>query len=449
MTSSIQPVITQALCCACGGCVAVCPVGAISMRENAGGFLTASVDSERCIDCGKCRKICPSIPENQTIQDLDTNLHGPCLEGFIGHAREKRVRYEGQSGGLVTALLLYLLDSGKIDGAITNRFVSKNRRSQAVYSSTRSELLDSSGSYYTQSAVVKAALEHGGSRLAAVVLGCQAESLELCQKADIDKRGPEYLLGLICAGQNSGHMIDKLIAQSGCSAREVPLKFRFRYTHPAYGGWPGNVLLVTDSRRYTLDKSKRLSLKSTCESYRCMLCYDQMCVNADLVCGDPWGIKGDHSIGETVIIAHTEKGLQLLRDASVAGYIELRPLPVEQILTGEGVDTRHKAKVAAGFLACQTERWEYPYTLSPSVVALLASVSKKEWADFLPKLCYSRARFLADTLETVEAFTADYQQALDQAAVRRRWQMRCLLPIRCIRYVLRKLKKQQDESDSR
>lgn len=439
MTNSIQSVITQALCSACGGCAAACPAKAISMRENAGGFLTATVDSERCIDCGKCRKICPSVPKNQTIQDLPANLHGPCLEGFIGHACKKSVRYEGQSGGLVTALLLYLLDFGKIDGAITNRFDSEKRRPKAVYANTRKELLDSSGSYYTQSAVVKAVLEHSGQRLAAVVLGCQAESLELFQKTTDKQIRPEYLLGLICAGQNSGHMIDKLIARSECSAEEVPLKFRFRYTHPAYGGWPGNVLVVTDSRRYTLNRRERFALKPICESYRCLLCYDQMCGNADLVCGDPWGIEGDHSAGETVVIARTEKGLQLLRDASEAGYIELCPLPAEKILAGETVDTRHKTKVAAGFLTCQAEGWGYPYTLSPPVAEQLAGVPKKELASFLPRLHYSRARFLADSPDTVAALTASYQRELDRAAARLRYKQRLLFPLRCIRYVIRKL----------
>lgn len=441
MINSIQSVITQALCSACGGCAAACSTGAISMRENAGGFLTADVDSNRCIDCGKCRKVCPSVPENQTIQDLPASLHGPCLEGFIGHACKKSVRYAGQSGGLVTALLLYLLDSGKIDGAITNQFDPEKRRSKAFYASTRKELLDSSGSYYTQSAVVKVALEHSGQRLAAVVLGCQAESLERFQKTADKPVRPEYLLGLICAGQNSGHMIDSLIARSGCAAGENPLKFRFRYTHPAYGGWPGNVLLITDTRRYTLDKSERFALKPICESYRCLLCYDQMCGNADLVCGDPWGIEGDHSAGETVVIAHTEKGLQLLRDASEAGYIELRPLPAEKILAGEKVDTAHKTKVAAGFLTCQTEGWEYPYTLSPSASAQLAGIPEKTRASFLPRLHYSRARFLAETSDAVAALTADYQRELNQAAARRRHRQRLLFPLRCVRHVIRHLKK--------
>lgn len=441
MTNSIQPVISQALCSACGGCAAACPARAISMLENAGGFLAAVLDPERCINCGKCRKVCPSVPENQTIQDLTASFHGPCLEGFIGYACEKRVRYEGQSGGLVTALLLYLLDSGKIDGAITNRFDSERRRPKAVYANTRKELLDSCGSYYTQSAVVKAVLEHSGQRLAAVVLGCQAESLELFQKTADKPVRPEYLLGLVCAGQNSGHMIDRLISQSGCSAEETPMRFRFRYAHPAYGGWPGNVLLVTDTHRYNLDKRERFALKPVCESYRCLLCYDQMCGSADLVCGDPWRIEGDHSLGETVVIARTGKGLQLLWDASKAGYIELRLLPAEKILAGERADTYNKAKVAAGFLTCKAAGWGYPYTVSPTAAAQLAGVPEKERAQFLPRLRYSRARFLADTPDTVTDLTADYQRKLDRAEARQRCKQRLLFPLRCVRYVIRHLRK--------
>lgn len=433
MDKSIHSVVSHALCCGCGACAGTCATGAIRMEENPGGFLAAAVDAGKCVNCGKCRMVCPSVPENQTIEDLNASLYGPCLEGFIGHASNKRIRREGQSGGIVTALLLYLLESGKIDGAVTNQFDREKRRSKAVYADSRQALLESCGSYYTQSSVVKTVLEHSGQRLAAVVLGCQAEALSRCRQGR-----PEYLLGLICAGQNSGHMIDGLIAQTGCPAEEAPRAFRFRYSHPAYGSWPGNVLYVTDKHRYTLDKSRRHALKPVCEAYRCLLCYDQMCVGADLVCGDPWGIEGDHSAGETVVIARTEKGLRLLREAADAGYVELKALAVEEILRGESVDTQHRQKVGASFTACRAQGWAYPYTVSKNAQAELEKIPAKVQKAYLPRLVYTRSRYLAKTPDEVASLTAAYQLEKEQAARRWRWKNIVLFPLRCVRFLMRK-----------
>lgn len=43
-------------CVACGCCVKVCPVGAISVWRG----VVARVDRERCVGCGKCAKECPA-----------------------------------------------------------------------------------------------------------------------------------------------------------------------------------------------------------------------------------------------------------------------------------------------------------------------------------------------------------------------------------------------------
>ena len=42
-------------CTACGACVDVCPVEAITMNED-----VAVVDAENCTDCGACADECPT-----------------------------------------------------------------------------------------------------------------------------------------------------------------------------------------------------------------------------------------------------------------------------------------------------------------------------------------------------------------------------------------------------
>lgn len=48
--------VVGAECVACGTCVKVCPLGAISIYKG----LTALVDPDKCVGCGKCSLACPA-----------------------------------------------------------------------------------------------------------------------------------------------------------------------------------------------------------------------------------------------------------------------------------------------------------------------------------------------------------------------------------------------------
>lgn len=46
-------------CCGCEACIQACPARCIEMREDQEGFRFPHLDSERCLKCGKCLKVCP------------------------------------------------------------------------------------------------------------------------------------------------------------------------------------------------------------------------------------------------------------------------------------------------------------------------------------------------------------------------------------------------------
>ena len=47
-------VVDRDLCIACEECVAICPVGAVQIREG-----KAKVDHSSCVSCGACLRECP------------------------------------------------------------------------------------------------------------------------------------------------------------------------------------------------------------------------------------------------------------------------------------------------------------------------------------------------------------------------------------------------------
>ena len=48
--------VERSACVACGCCVKVCPLGAVSVVKG----IAAAVDAERCVGCGRCAKECPA-----------------------------------------------------------------------------------------------------------------------------------------------------------------------------------------------------------------------------------------------------------------------------------------------------------------------------------------------------------------------------------------------------
>ena len=103
---------TKENCCGCSACVDVCPVSAISMTEDEEGFLYQHIDSEKCIDCGKCEKACGFCDDY-------------IREGFFGipiaygmKLKDLESRLKSRSGGVFVGVSDYVLDqNGVVYGA--------------------------------------------------------------------------------------------------------------------------------------------------------------------------------------------------------------------------------------------------------------------------------------------------------------------------------------------
>lgn len=91
-------------CCGCEACANACPVKAISMQPI-NGFLYPVIDESRCIDCGRCRQICPVI--NVQYNNLTKPLcYAACAEDAE--------RVNSSSGGAFSILAKHVLKTGGI-----------------------------------------------------------------------------------------------------------------------------------------------------------------------------------------------------------------------------------------------------------------------------------------------------------------------------------------------
>ncbi len=412
--TNIQHIAENAICCGCGSCVAICPQKSITIKRNEAGFLTPTIN-DTCVNCKKCLEVCPSHPEN-TFKNLPKNiLIGDYQCAYIGYSSSEETRKVGQSGGVVSGLVQYLLDSNKIDGAVLTKFDSKNQEPIAHFAQTRDEVIKSAGSYYSQASTCKTILENKDKKMAAVVLGCHSESLQLqYEKFNIPK--PEYTIGLVCAGQNSNRLLTDLIDLiEQKHAIKIAPPFYFRYRDKQAGGWPGKVAVSKDGKNYSIETINRFKLKPVYESHRCITCYDQMSIFSDIVCGDPWGIsENEQQKGNTVILVRTNRGAELIQNAQAAGFINIKKIDPKDIIKGQTVENRHKNKVNIAHSYFEKENWLYPY--NQQVISNFTSsnpITEKEESAVIKRLKYTREFVLAETSENISNISVKKKQEIE------------------------------------
>ena len=65
-------------CCGCYACYNACPKKAISIENDFEGFMYPVVDTNLCVECGLCEKVCPVI--NVEPEKANQNQKGYLLQ---------------------------------------------------------------------------------------------------------------------------------------------------------------------------------------------------------------------------------------------------------------------------------------------------------------------------------------------------------------------------------
>lgn len=344
--ATIETVVENGLCLSCGTCVAVCPVGAISMKEIPGGLVEAQIDEDVCTGCGVCARVCPGGHlEAGILPDKVDPVRGQVLAAFAAKATNRDVLRKGQSGGLVTALLLHLIQNGRIDGAFVSEMPGDGSlRPQVRLTNNPEEIMRTQGSKYCPIPVNEHLAdwrhEQPPRRVAFVGIPCHVHGLRNLQTVMPKwKVEPYVTLGLFCDSMLSLTAMDYLIEKAGVSRERVAT---FRYKSKELGGWPGDIRIESrDGRVQPLSGDCRMECKNYFTPLRCRLCFDKLNFLADISLGDAWGVQEDAE-GTSVVIARTQRGMDVVTSARDAGEIDLTEISIDQILQGQGVESRRR-----------------------------------------------------------------------------------------------------------
>ena len=183
-----QAVIDADRCVQCGVCVAACPTDSIGIGEDDLPKLV-----KMCTGCSLCWDFCPrgGLRHEATWKIMGYG-EARSVEG-IGHVYESySARVDptiggAQDGGVVSALLISLLEVGEIDGALVAReSESEPWKGEAHLARTPEEVRECAGSFYNQTLALAHVDFEGydlppNPRIAVVGTPCEIEGIKAMQ----------------------------------------------------------------------------------------------------------------------------------------------------------------------------------------------------------------------------------------------------------------------------
>lgn len=381
----LERIVSGGLCCGCGACVYAADPETVDLAMDGKGYLrpvatkplTASQEQ-------RITEACPGIGLTHEKGPADgVEYHpawGPIRWLGAGHASDPQVRYQGSSGGVLSALLIHLLDTKQVDFVLqTTASLTEPLKNHPVLSFDRQSVLSAAGSRYAPAAPLMGlhtALAQPG-RFAFVGKPCDVAGLRKLMVLDpvLQRRIP-FVMSFMCAGTPSLHGTHAVLERMGI-AKESLRSFRYRGE-----GWPGRARAeTTDGAASTMTYNEAWgAVLNRHLQPRCKMCADGTGEFADIVGADAWfGADGypdfSERDGRSLIIARNSVGMALINDAASRGAIAIADFNVRDLPSIQPYQLRRKQEQIARSLAAKTVRHPWPSYRGFRLLATATSLS--------------------------------------------------------------------------
>ena len=373
----------EGLCIGCGLCASLAPPEALEIVATPEGSLRPLAGEALTHDqVDRIYRLCPGTH----LEGLPEALRSPegildplwgALSGTVPqlYAADPEVRFKAATGGVLTALAIFLLESGRVAFVVQAR-PSKERPSfgEQQISRTRDEVLAGAGSRYGPTATLIGMEEilSRGEPFAFVGTPCDVTGLR--NLAHEDARVDELcrmMMAPVCGGFMQTPALAERVEDSGIAFENLK-SIRYR----GYG-CPGPTRM--EDRDGKVVERSYLDFWGEDESkwslpWRCKICADGIGEAADIAASDVWpggaptreqAENHEADPGSNAVLMRSARGAALVAAALEAGALaslsdhgprDLDLWQPHQVKKKRAVWARYKALEAEGRLVPQTER---------------------------------------------------------------------------------------------
>ena len=351
---SIAAIVATDLCIGCGLCEALTGGRVKMVMTTAGSLRPSPADGFTPQEEAQLLSACPGAVAEPRVEagsgsDPVWGAYRSMARAWAGHPD---VRYRGATGGVLTALGMHALRTGRVDFALhVGADPERPMRSRWVMSETPESVRANTSSRYGPTAPLAglgAALDRG-QPFAVIAKPCDLGAVHALSATD--PRVDELCairLALVCGGQSRLSKSQAVLEEFGVDEDDVAL-FRYR----GHGNPGATVVGTRAGDRFTKTYLDMWADESGWDvELRCKLCPDALGEAADVAAADIWpgGAPTGEDKGFNGIIVRTEAGEELVASAATAGELVLGdPLTPRDFDNFQPHQVRKKEALAARY----------------------------------------------------------------------------------------------------
>ncbi len=361
--NKIQDIVRSGLCNRCGTCVGLSE-GRIRFSERTKKFVPiVEKDLDPAINA-ELLKYCSgkgfNFPEqNRRIYGNEAKHNiftGTYQHIYIGHCKDETIRRTGASGGILSSILIWLLEKKWIDGAVVVGMSDDEPwLTRPFIATTKEDILNAAQSKYiiTSTNEILPEIANFEGKLAYVGLPGQVQSIRLLQEhGHPSVRNIEYIFGPFYGNTLHFSSIKSFLRSYGEKDYRHIKKLYFRH-----GEWPGNM-------RVELENGRILELPKFHANYlipfhivkNSLLCTDLSNEFTDISGGDAWApVYEDRGKGFSIVLSRSAKGQAIIDAMLEEGLLNLDPIDEAKAITmhSHGYDLKKRGT----FIRMKYRRW--------------------------------------------------------------------------------------------
>lgn len=332
----VSKIIQNDLCLGCGLCEAL-DKNNCRMTINEQGFYQPTFKDTSKINNKQIESICPGIHISSTSIKEHNSIWGNVIKVSNAWSSDTDIRQKSSSGGVTSALAIYLLESHQVDGILHVGVQEGSYLYNKLHvSRNREDILTRNASRYAPAAVFNDIYTilnaNPTDKYAFIGKPCDIAAVRnLLEIFPAYKHRITHFLSIFCAGMPSYNATRKALDTFG--RKDEPETLRYRGD-----GWPGYFKATYhdgSSCQMTYNDSWGKIL-GRCLGFRCKICPDGIGMLADISSGDSWNTKDGYpdfteGNGRNFCFIRTQSGRRLFDKAVEEGYIEEEPVNVDDI----------------------------------------------------------------------------------------------------------------------